>query len=46
MKKEGWEEKVSEVVRSAEAKKLADAKAAKENYEKTVEQFEMLKLKE
>jgi valyl-tRNA synthetase len=46
MRKEGWEEKVSEVVRDAEAKKLADAKAAKENYERTVEQFEMLKIKE
>lgn len=44
MAKEGWEEKVSEVVRVAEAKKLADAKAARENYERTVEQFEMLKI--
>lgn len=46
MRKEGWEEKVSEVVRVAEAKKLADARAAKENYERTVEQFEMLRIKE
>ena len=46
MGKEGWEEKVSETVRAAEAKKLADARAAKENYERTVEQFEMLRIKE
>jgi len=46
MGKEGWGEKVSEAVRAAESKKLADARAAKENYERTVEQFEMLKLGE
>jgi valyl-tRNA synthetase len=46
MGKEGWEDKVSETVRAAEAKKLADARAAKENYERTVEQFELLRIKE
>jgi hypothetical protein len=32
------------VVRSAEEKKLEDARAAKRNYEATVEMFEMLRV--
>lgn len=44
MGKEGWEEKVSDVVKTAEEKKLVDAKAARENYERTVEMFEALRL--
>ncbi|OXV05687.1 hypothetical protein Egran_06547 [Elaphomyces granulatus] len=44
MAHEGFEEKVSDVVRSAEKKKLADAEAATENYERTIEEFEKLSL--
>lgn len=44
MAKEGFEEKVSEVVLAAEKKKLADSQAAVENYEKTIEQFEKMKI--
>ncbi|KAJ9263210.1 valyl-tRNA synthetase [Paecilomyces variotii] len=42
--REGFEEKVSEVVRSAEKQKLADAEAATENYKRTIEQFEKMSL--
>jgi valyl-tRNA synthetase len=42
--REGFEEKVSEVVRSAEKQKLADAEAATENYKRTIEEFEKLSL--
>ncbi|OJJ50773.1 hypothetical protein ASPZODRAFT_126710 [Penicilliopsis zonata CBS 506.65] len=42
--REGFEEKVSEVVRSAEIKKLADAEAATENYKRTIEEFEKMSL--
>ncbi|KAK0725592.1 tRNA synthetases class I-domain-containing protein [Lasiosphaeris hirsuta] len=41
--REGFE-KVSDVVQAAEKKKLADYEAAKENFEKTLEQFSKLKL--
>lgn len=44
MSKEGWGEKVSEAVQAVEAKKLADARAARENYERTLEAFEMLRV--
>lgn len=44
MSKEGFEDKVSDVVLTAERKKLADARAATENYQKTIEQFEKMKL--
>lgn len=44
MAHEGFEEKVSDVVRSAERKKLSDAEAATENYERTIEEFEKLSL--
>lgn len=44
MAKEGFEEKVSEVVLAAEKKKLADSQAAVANYEKTIEQFEKMKI--
>ncbi|KAK4682931.1 Valine--tRNA ligase, mitochondrial [Podospora pseudoanserina] len=41
--REGFE-KVSDVVVTAEKKKLADAQAAKENYERTLAEFSKLKL--
>ncbi|KAH7349379.1 valyl-tRNA synthetase [Plectosphaerella cucumerina] len=44
MAKEGFEEKVSEVVLLAEKKKLADAQAALGNYEKTIEEFQKMKV--
>lgn len=44
MAKEGFEEKVSDVVLTAEKKKLADSQAAVENYEMTIEQFEKMKI--
>ncbi|ROT37910.1 valyl-tRNA synthetase [Sodiomyces alkalinus F11] len=44
MSKEGFEDKVSDVVLTAERKKLADARAATENYQRTIEQFEKMKL--
>ncbi|KAH6628675.1 tRNA synthetases class I-domain-containing protein [Chaetomium tenue] len=43
MGREGFE-KVSDVVLTAEKKKLADAQAAKENYERTLAEFGKLKL--
>jgi valyl-tRNA synthetase len=43
MSREGFE-KASDVVVTAEKKKLADALAAKENYERTLEEFSKLKL--
>jgi valyl-tRNA synthetase len=43
MGREGFE-KVSDVVLTAEKKKLADAEAAKENYERTLAEFSKLKL--
>jgi valyl-tRNA synthetase len=43
MAREGFE-KVSDVVLTAEKKKLADAQAAKENYERTLAEFSKLKL--
>lgn len=43
MSREGFE-KVSDVVLTAEKKKLADAQAAKENYERTLQEFSKLKL--
>jgi valyl-tRNA synthetase len=43
MGREGFE-KVSDVVLTAEKKKLADAQAAKENYERTLAEFSKLKL--
>lgn len=43
MAREGFA-KVSDVVRAAEQKKLEDAEAAKENYERTLEEFNKLKL--
>ena len=42
--REGFEDKVSEVVRAGEQKKLEDALAAAENYEKTIAEFEKLKI--
>ena len=44
MAREGFEEKVSDVVKDAERKKLEDAVAAVENYERTIVQFEKLKI--
>lgn len=44
MSKEGFEDKVSDVVLTAEKKKLADARAANENYQRTIEQFGKIKL--
>lgn len=44
MAKEGFFENVSDVVRSTEEKKLADADAASENYKRTIEAFEKLSL--
>lgn len=43
MGRDGFE-KASDVVRTAEHKKLADARAAKENYERTLAEFSKLKL--
>jgi len=43
MSREGFE-KVSDVVLTAEKKKLADAQAAKENYERTLAEFNKLKI--
>lgn len=43
MGREGFE-KVSDVVLTAEKKKLADAQAAKENYERTLQEFSKLKV--
>lgn len=43
MGREGFE-KVSDVVVAAEQKKLADAQSAKENYERTLEEFSKLKV--
>ncbi|KAK4102743.1 hypothetical protein N658DRAFT_514888 [Parathielavia hyrcaniae] len=43
MAREGFE-KVSDVVLTAEKKKLADSQAAKENYERTLAEFSKLKL--
>lgn len=42
--REGFEDKVSEVVRTQEVKKLEDALAAADNYEKTIAEFEKLKI--
>lgn len=44
MAKEGFEEKVSDVVLAAEKKKLADAQAALGNYERTMEEFQKMKI--
>lgn len=44
LSREGFEDKVSEVVRTAEQKKLEDALAAADNYEKTIAEFEKLKI--
>jgi valyl-tRNA synthetase len=41
---EGFFEKASEVVAHEEKKKLKDALATAENYEKTIEEFEKLKI--
>ena len=43
IKREGFE-KVSDVVQEQEKKKLVDANAARENYEKTLEEFNKLKI--
>lgn len=43
IKRDGFE-KISDVVQEQEKKKLVDANAAKENYEKTLEEFNKLKL--
>lgn len=42
--KPGFEEQVSEAVQFAEKKKLEDAKAAVQNYERTIEQFKGMKI--
>ncbi|MBE3050012.1 hypothetical protein IMZ48_47430 [Candidatus Bathyarchaeota archaeon] len=42
--REGFEDKVSEVVRAGERKKLEDALAGADNYEKTIAEFEKLKI--
>ncbi|KEZ45951.1 Valine--tRNA ligase, mitochondrial [Scedosporium apiospermum] len=42
--REGFDDKVSEVVKTQELKKLSDALAAAENYEKTIAEFEKLKI--
>jgi valyl-tRNA synthetase len=44
MNREGFADKVSEVVIATEQKKLADAEAAIENYNRTLEQFEKMKI--
>ncbi|KAG7105017.1 Valine--tRNA ligase like protein [Verticillium longisporum] len=44
MSKDGFEDKVSDVVLTTERKKLADAQSAAKNYEKTIEQFQKMKL--
>lgn len=44
LSREGFEDKVSEVVRAGEQKKLEDALAAADNYEKTIAEFEKLKI--
>lgn len=44
MSRENFEEKASEVVRDVERKKLADAEATAENYKRTIEQFEKMKV--
>ena len=43
IKRDGFE-KVSDVVQEQEKKKLVDANAAKENYEKTLDEFNKLKI--
>jgi valyl-tRNA synthetase len=40
----GFDEKVSETVRLAEEKKLEDAELAVKNYERTIEQFQKIKI--
>ncbi|KAK0702911.1 tRNA synthetases class I-domain-containing protein [Apiosordaria backusii] len=42
--REGFDESASDVVISAEKKKLVDAQAAAENYQRTIEEFEKLKI--
>jgi valyl-tRNA synthetase len=44
LEREGFTENVSEVARSAEEKRLTDAEAAAENYRRTLEEFEKIKL--
>lgn len=44
MANEGFFDNASEVVRSTEEKKLADAEAASENYKRTIEEFEKMSL--
>ncbi|KAK4185914.1 hypothetical protein QBC35DRAFT_453747 [Podospora australis] len=44
LSRDGFEENASDVVISSEKKKLEDAEAAMENYQRTIEEFEKLKL--
>lgn len=44
LSRDGFEENASDVVVSAEKKKLDDAQAATENYQRTLEEFEKLKI--
>jgi len=44
LSREGFEEKASTVAISAEKRKLEDARAAAESYQRTIEQFEKLKV--
>lgn len=42
LNREGFEEKVSDVVRTAEKQKLVDFESAKQNYERTLQEFRKL----
>lgn len=44
LSKTGFGEQVSEAVQIAEKKKLEDARAAVQNYERTIEQFKGMKI--
>ncbi|GAB1312199.1 Valine--tRNA ligase, mitochondrial [Madurella fahalii] len=44
LSREGFEENASDVVVNVEKKKLEDAQAATENYQRTIEEFEKLKI--
>ncbi|KAK5654450.1 hypothetical protein OQA88_7361 [Cercophora sp. LCS_1] len=44
LNREGFEEKVSDAVRTAEKQKLVDFESAKQNYERTLQEFSKLKV--
>ena len=46
LSEEGFEEKVSEVVKDMEKEKLKNAEAESKNWEMSIQQFEKLKISE